>query len=262
MHLRPSFAAAAMAVVLSATSAAQPAQHVVLVQPSAAEVPANLLRISIEFAAPVEGTVLPGLALLYADGKLVQEPFLQQELWSPNGKILTVMMHPGRVKTGLTAREARGPILAAGDNVVLVLEGRPIQRWIVGPADENGPAPSAWRLSPVSVGSKQALVVALDRPIDGRDADYLAIADSRNRRVDGRAQLKDGERVWTFTPRQPWRTGEYKLVARGTLEDPAGNRLGGHFETAIDTPLESPVDAVIAFTVGSHPLRLVRSSPR
>src|SRR5262249_26961060 len=98
--------------------------------------------------------------------------------------------------------------------------------------------------------SKQPLVVALDGPIDGRDADYLAIADVRDRRVAGRAQLTNGESTWTFTPSAPWRRGSYKLVVRGTLEDPAGNRLGSHFETSIHSPPESPVDAVVPFAVG------------
>jgi hypothetical protein len=255
---RSSIVAAALAVVLSGAGAAQGATRVVLVQPSTAEVPANLLRVSIEFAAPVEGPVLPRLALSHTDGRLVEQPFLQQELWSPDGKILTLLLHPGRVKTGLNAREEMGPILAAGDDVVLALDGRPVRRWRVRPADVNGPRSSAWKLSPVKAGSKQALVVALDRPIDGREADYLAIADSHNRRIDGRAQLTDGERVWTFTPRGAWRAGAYKLVARGTLEDPAGNRLGGHFETAIDTPPGSPVDAVIDFVVGSRPAMTIQ----
>ena len=54
----------------------------------------------------------------------MQEPFLEQELWSPSGKILTVMMHPGRVKTGLKARDEKGPILSVGDDVALALDGR------------------------------------------------------------------------------------------------------------------------------------------
>src|SRR5262249_49598254 len=101
------------------------------------------------------------------------------------------------------------------------------------------------------VESKQALVVALDGPIDGRDADYLAIADVRGRRVAGRARLTDGEGTWTFTPSAPWRLGAYKLVVRGTLEDPAGNRLGSQFETSIHAPPGPPVDEVVPFQVGS-----------
>jgi hypothetical protein len=262
--MRPgrTIAATVLAAALAGTAAAQPAPRVVLVQPSAAEVPANLLRISIAFARPVGGPVLPRLALLRADGSALAQPFLQQELWSPDGKILTILLHPGRVKTGLNAREALGPILAAGEDVVLALDGRAIWRWHVGPAVENGPVASAWGLSSVRAGSKETLVVALDTAIDGRDTDYLAIADSRNRRVAGRAALLDGERVWTFTPSLPWRAGQYKLVARGTLEDPAGNRLNGRFETAAATPPGPAVDAVVAFAAGARPSRAARSAVR
>lgn len=251
MHLRRLLGAAVLSVVLGGSHAGQPTPRVVLVQPSAAEIPANLLRISIGFAVPVEGPVLPRIALLHADGRPVREPFLQQELWSPSGKTLTVLMHPGRVKSGLVAREQWGPILTVGDHVTLALDGRPLKRWKVGPVDASGPVASAWRLSPVRVASKQPLVVTLDGPIDGRDADYLAIADVHDCLVPGRAQLTNGESTWTFTPKVPWRAGEYKLVARGTLEDPAGNRLGGRFETSIDSPAAPADDAVVTFAAGS-----------
>ena len=108
---------------------------------------------------------------------------------------------------------------------------------------------SEWKVSSVRVESKQPLVVALDGPIDGRDADYLAIVNIRDRRVAGRAQLTNGESTWTFTPSAPWRPGPYKLVVRGTLEDPAGNRLGSHFETSIYSPPGAPVDTVVPFAV-------------
>src|SRR5262247_1415687 len=247
--------AIALAVALGSSQAEQPTPRAVLVQPSGPEVPANLLRLSIRFAAQVEGPLLPRLSLLRADGRQVEAPFLEQELWSPSGKILTVMMHPGRVKTGLKAHDEEGPILSAGDDVALALDGVPIKRWRVGPADEIGPMASEWKVSAVRADSRQPLVVALDGPIDGRDADYLAIADVRGRRVAGRARLTNGESTWTFTPSAPWRPGAYKLVVRGTLEDPAGNRLNSHFENSIYSPPGPPVDAVVPFTVGSsrHP---------
>ena len=263
MHLRLWVGATALAVALVSSYAAQPAR-VVLVQPSGSEVPANLLRISISFAALVEGPLLPRLSLLRADGTQVAQPFLEQELWSPDGRILTVLMHPGRVKTGLKARDEEGPIVSAGDDVALALDGVPIKRWSVGPADEVGPIASEWKLSAVRARSRQPLVVELDAPIDGRDADYLAIVDHRDRRVPGGARLTDGESTWTFTPSAPWRAGAYKLVVRGTLEDPAGNRLGSRFETSIHSPPAPPRDAVVPFAVGdalpSHVTSTVRTS--
>jgi hypothetical protein len=254
-------AGAALSVNLVGASAEQPTPHVVRVQPSASEVPANLLRISVEFAGPPQGPVLPRLGLSDAKGGRVRQPFLQQALWSPSGKILTVMMHPGRVKTGLIAREQWGPILAAGDAVNLTLDGRPIKQWIVGPPDANGPDVSAWQLSPVHVGSKQALIVTLDAAIDGRAADYLAIADDHDRRVEGRAVLTRGESTWRFTPNVPWHAGPYKLIARSTLEDPAGNRLGGHFETPIDSQPGPAADAVLVFSAVSTSSSVERNRP-
>jgi hypothetical protein len=253
MYLRGLLAAATLVAMLNVAHAENPTPPLVLVQPSATEVPANLLRISIEFAAPVEGPVLPRIGLMHADGRSIEAPFLQQELWSPSGRILTILMHPGRVKTGLNAREQLGPILVAGDDVILTLDGRPIKHWTAGSVDAQGPIASAWKLSSVRPRSQEPFVVTLDGPIDGRDTDYLAIVDAKDRLVDGHAQLKDGERTWTFTPVAPWQAGGYRLLARGTLEDPAGNRLGGHFETLIDSPPNPATDESVLFTVGSSP---------
>lgn len=251
MYLRGLLAAATLVAMLNLAHAENPTPPLVRVQPSATKVPANLLRISIEFAAPVEGPVLPRIGLMQAGGRSIEAPFLLQELWSPSGRILTILMHPGRVKTGMNARKQLGPILVAGDDVILTLDGRPIKHWTAGPVDTQGPIASAWKLSPVHSRSQEPLVVTLDAPIDGRNAGYLAIVDAKDRLVDGHAQLKDGERIWTFTPVTPWQAGRYRLLVRGTLEDPAGNRLGGHFETLIDSPLNPATDESVLFTVGS-----------
>ncbi|PTR33936.1 hypothetical protein C8J98_102123 [Luteibacter sp. OK325] len=242
--------AAMLVAALDAALAGAATPQAVVVRPSGPEVPANLLRISIEFTAPVEGPVLGRIGLRHTDGRVIEAPFLQQELWSPDSRVLTILMHPGRVKTGLNAREQLGPILVAGEKVVLTLDGQPVKQWNVGPEDRNGPVASAWKLSPVRPDSREPLVVALDGPIDGRDADYLAVVDMENHLVDGQASLKDGERTWAFTPATPWRTAPYRLMVRGTLEDSSGNRLNGHFETSIGNPAAPASDESIPFTVG------------
>lgn len=260
MHLHRLLLGTIFALVLPQVQAWPLEAPVVTVRPSATVVPANMLRLSLEFATAPEGPVLPRIALSRTDGSELREPFLAQELWSPDGRILTLLMHPGRVKSGLVAREALGPILVPGDDVVLTLDGRPLKRWHVGPPDLHGPVASAWSVLPVSPSSRQSLVVRLDAPVDGRDADYMAIADADDRPVDGHAELLDGESTWTFTPDAPWRAGRYRLMVRGTLEDPAGNRLNGHFETPLDTPDAPAVDASVVFDIGSPPD--APSSPR
>lgn len=241
----------AFAAMLPIARAAQPVPQVVAVQPTGAEVPANLLRVSVVFAAPIEGEVLSRIALSRADGRGLQEPFLPQELWSPDGRILTLLLHPGRVKTGLVAREQLGSIVNEGDDVVLSFDGRPIERWHVGPVDSNGPVASAWKLSHVRADSREPLVVTLDGAIDGLDVDYLAVVDAGDHLVDGRRQLRNGETTWTFTPDAAWKAGDYRLIVRGTLEDPSGNRLGGHFETPMDSPQPPAADVSMVFKVGA-----------
>lgn len=87
----------ALALWTAAGAQAVAAQLVpVAVQPSGPEVPANLLRISLVFAQPVGEQVLPRLELRQANGNVIDKPFFEQELWSPSGKILTVLLHPGR----------------------------------------------------------------------------------------------------------------------------------------------------------------------
>lgn len=253
MRLHRLLAGTMFALVLPRAQAWPSEAPVAAVRPSAAVVPANMLRISLEFATAPEGPVLSRIALSRADGSELREPFLPQELWSPDGRILTILLHPGRVKSGLAAREALGPILVPGNDVLLTLDDRPLKRWHVGPPDLHGPVASAWSVLPVSPSSRQSLVVRLDAPVDGRDTDYMAIADADDRPVDGHAELLDGESTWTFTPDAPWRAGRYRLMVRGTLEDPAGNRLNGHFETPLDTPDTPAVDAAVVFDIGPTP---------
>jgi hypothetical protein len=209
----------------------------VAVSPSGWTVPENLLRISIRFDAAPEGQVLRRLSLATRDGRPLHEPFLDQELWSPDGRVLSVLLHPGRVKTGLIAYEQLGAILAEGETVQLMLDGQPLWRagWWAR-ATSRGRARTAGGSRRCGPGIAIRWVVRLDGPIDARGAGYVAVVDSRHRCVAGRPELLEGERVWRFTPAKAWSGGLYQLVARGTLEDPAGNRLNSRFERDADQP--------------------------
>jgi hypothetical protein len=222
----------------------------VAVQPSGPEVPANLLRISLVFAQPIGEQVLPRLELGQVNGNVIDKPFFEQELWSPSGKILTVLLHPGRVKTGLIAHDTEGPVLHADAVVVLRLDGQEIKRWKVGADDHDGPRSSGWKIGSVRVGTREPLVVELDAPIDGRDVDYLAVAGSSNRRVPGRAQLEVGEKKWIFTPDSSWADSRFTLAVFGNLEDPSGNRLNGHFESPGTAP--EPTTADVFFPLATN----------
>ena len=216
-----------MAAVALAAAAA-----ILAVRPSGPTVPANLLRISVVFDHPAVGPALPSLELVDAAGRPIPAPFLEQELWSPDGRVLTLLLHPGRVKSGLLAHDLDGPVLTPGEVVTLRRNGDLLKRWTVGPARLQAVNPARWRLGPPPAQSRRPLVVALDAPIDAMDANLVALEGAEGRRVAGVAGLTHGEAAWRFTPARPWSAGAYRLVVHPELEDPAGNRVAQAFEHA------------------------------
>lgn len=198
--------------------------------PSGGEIPENLLRFSISFAVPTAPGVLERLALRAADGTLIVQPFLEQELWSPDGKTLTLLLHPGRVKSGLRAHDEAGRPLRAGDHVTLHLDGQALKTWRIGPARVEPPDPRRWSVQPPQAGSRDAVVVTLDAPIDAQAVGYIGIISARGEKVRGHATLAADEQHWRLTPEAAWSEGRYRLLVHPRLEDPQGNALSSRFE--------------------------------
>lgn len=225
---RRSVLATALLACLAISAAAEP--QVLHVFPSSDTLAENTLRLSIAFDRPVSGPVLTRMSLRSEAGIEVSAPFLPQELWSPDGTILTILFHPGRVKSGLIANERMGRALTAGIPVVLTLDGGILRRWNVAAADEDPPAPAHWTVGEIRHRGREPLQLTLDAPIDARAGDYIAVRDAQGNRVAGVGTLALGERHWTFVPAAPWRPGHYQVVVHPSLEDSAGNRAGQRFE--------------------------------
>ena len=229
--------------------AAERVAEVVGVRPSGDAVPENLLRISIVFDRPTGDAVLPRLRLVKADGAEIDRPFLDEELWSSDSKTLTVLFNPGRVKSGVGPNEQYGRALAAGENVRLVLDGRLIKSWRVGPPTNRGLDLALWKIVPPVAGSDSVLVVDFGRPIDALDTSFLMVATADGKPVPGKAELTHAETVWTFSPGRPWPSGHYLLFARGDLEDPCGNTPLAAFEMNGDGDLANHGPFVLPFSV-------------
>jgi hypothetical protein len=48
--------------------------------------------------------------------------------------------------------------------------------------------------------------------------------------VPGNVSIGRQEAEWRFTPRQPWKAGDYQLIVDSGLEDLAGNSVGQPFD--------------------------------
>jgi len=250
----------------------EPTTLVSAVYPSAAVLPANLLKFYIHFSAPMSvGRSYEHLRLLDSKGELVKYPFLEldEELWDPVGQRLTVFIDPGRIKQGVLPNSEVGPVFVAGQDYTLEISGEwkdaagarlrsPFRKTFrVSDADHESPVPAAWKLSPPPAGSLEPLELDFGAPLDHALLHRLLwVEGEKGRRVEGKISVHGGERRWSLQPRQEWSPGSYRLMIRSTLEDLAGNGIDKPFEVDLFEQVRSRVDSKIRsreFTVSPPP---------
>ena len=221
------------------------AAHVVAVYAGGGDVPSNLLRLYVEFSAPMEpGGAYQNIHLLAGDGHEISDAFLElrEELWTPDHRRLTLLFDPGRVKRGVRSNDEMGAPLMAGQRYRLVIDpawrdarNRPlgaayVQELRVSSFDSASPDPSHWSLSSPRTNSRDTLHVGFGKALDHALAlRMIAIVDSTGARIPGVAALDRDDRSWTFVPATVWRSG-MRLRVEPALEDLAGNNLVRPFD--------------------------------
>lgn len=233
--------------------------RVVAVYPSGPEVPFNLLKLYVEFSAPMsEGFAATHVRIEdAATAELVPAAFLPMdpELWDPARRRLTVLFDPARIKRGLAPHRESGYPLRAGAPVTVIVDagfldakGVPLgavftKRYDVGADVRSRVDPRAWTLDLPESGTAQPLVVGFDRPLDyGLLQHCLWVVDPAGRPVAGAVSLGLGECSWTLTPERPWQLGRHRLVVDAILEDLAGNSVVRVFDRDLADPSHTPID--------------------
>ncbi len=220
------------------------------IYPTAEMLPENLLRIYIYFPRPMDVTQEAQMVrLLDADGAPVEQVFLsnREDLWSPDRRRLTLLLDPGRVKTGLEAHLALGRALLPGQAYAFVDSGAALDadgcalgvdtrhEFQVTSADLEPPQPSQWQVSQPQAGSAEPLEVTLGSPHDHLSLAFrLRVLDAEGDVVPGSIALGADEASWSFAPSAPWQSAPYALDIDERLEDLAGNRPGILFDRPLD----------------------------
>ncbi|MEL6569867.1 MAG: hypothetical protein AAFQ22_15740 [Pseudomonadota bacterium] len=244
---------AVFAAFLAAGSVAQatcPDAEGVDIYPTAKVLPENLLRVYVYYPRPMsahEG--LQHVRLLNGDGVALEGVFLtnRADLWSPDRRRLTLLLDPGRVKTGLIANENLGRALVDGESYVLDVSGSALDRtgcplgkdtqhsFAVENADTNPPDPADWTIVTPRAHSNDTLRVDLGSAHDHLSMAFrLRVLDKNGDTVPGAIALGPEEELWEFTPRAAWAAARYMLVIDERLEDLAGNRPGRLFDRPSD----------------------------
>jgi hypothetical protein len=226
-------------------STAVPSTVVARVYPSGDVVPENLLRMYVEFSAPMgRKSGVEYIALLDHQGKEIPGAVLplDYEFWSPDHTRFTVFFDPGRVKKGILPNVQMGRPLEKGRSVTLVISrewldanGLPLKEEFrrvlrVGPTDLDPLDTTAWRIQSPAAGSRDGVVVTFPESLDHGLLMRALGVNRDGKEVEGAIEVDQNETRWTFTPATPWRAGTYQLLALDILEDLAGNQIGRAFE--------------------------------
>jgi len=226
--------------------ALSPTTVVTAIHPTSGTWPENMLRFYIHFSAPMSATTsFDYVHLIDEHGEEVTEAFLalDTDLWDNDYTRCTVFFDPGRVKRGVGPNLKLGRAIREGRRYTLVVDAawpdanrQPLKSAFRheirgGPPIEKALSVKDWRVTAPATGSRDAVTVtfpwALDRALLAR-AVGVTLPDGRA--VDGDIVVGASETSWTFRPRTPWQTGEYRLMVLTLLEDPSGNRVGRAFE--------------------------------
>ena len=234
----------------------KPAQAAVVtaVYPSASVLPANNLKFHIHFSQPMrEGkAIFERIRLLDDTGKAVSDPWRRVEIWSNDYKAFTLYVHPGRIKTGVNLRTEIGPVLVPGRKYRLVIpqtvvngSGAPLaksfeKKFRAAAPDHARPLPSKWKLIVPASTTRQPLRITFGESLDQLLLQtMLEVRDSKGKVIAGKLAIDGNERSWSFTPRKPWRAGEYRLHSDPNLEDLAGNTPLRLFDRDLEQPRSS-----------------------
>lgn len=203
------------------------------ISPQAKVLPANALRFYIHFPRPGETHFDRGqLWLLDEQEQGVRDPFLvlSQELWSIDGRRLTVLMEPGRIKRGLGTDSSHDPALVIGRTyslVVAALGQTARHTFRVSDAVLEAIDESDWRIVSPTVESLDPAVVCFDRVMDaGLCEDEIRVLNPSGEITKTRASLAPDGMAMQLFPIHPWSAGEHRIIVSERLEDVCGNRLG------------------------------------
>ncbi len=232
----------------------------VSIAPKPTVLPANALKLYLQFSHPMEqGVFLDRITLHRQDGSIIDGALRETELWSPDGTRLTLWLHPGRQKTGVNLNTDEGPVLRAGETHTLkvaanwrsdqgVALGKETAFTLTaGAVDHTCPDPQRWQLTAPKTGTREPLTVQFDEALDpAMLVSALTVKQGENT-VAGTVQVAADARSWSFTPAGDWQPGPHALHIDPLLEDLAGNNLLGPFEVDRDAAVKPAQETTLRF---------------
>jgi len=222
-----------------------PLSQVNEVFPRTDKIPSNILLFYIEFSKPMTDEILAykNVKILNDEGTEMEMVWRNKSYWV-NGKILVMMVHPGRVKRGLKSFSELEELFTVGkEYTFLVTSGikdeyeRPIlkeyrKKFTITDDDREMPKIKFESFTTPVVDSRQPLQIKFSEGMD-----YVSVLTglkiftaSGGTLVEGEIKYTDKDSVWNFIPKNNWKIMPYEVHFEKVLSDFAGNHIHRLFE--------------------------------
>ena len=214
---------------------------VLRIYPTAHELPENLLRFYVYFNTPMQrGKALKYIKLVNENGIEDKNAFmaLKQELWSSDGKRLTLLFDPGRIKRGVSTNVKLGAALRKGESYKLIISadwnnmsGHSLSKSVIKEFKVIDSYRSIlnidnWDVYMPRAHTKDPVKIKTDRIVDhALVQSMIDVVDAQGNLVDGVWEVLEEEKVISFASSYKWKKGTYQMIVYSRFEDVAGNSL-------------------------------------
>lgn len=235
---------------------------VITAYPRVDTVPYNTLFFHVRFSEPMlEDKDAYHYVKVYDEhGAERERAWRQKSFWLDSNKVLVLMIHPGRVKTGI---HYEGPLFDSGrrytikvDTGIRDVNGQALnvaytQQYYVGGEDRTCPkAEIAHKLLPKDK-TREPILLSFSEYMDHASVtEGTNIYDHTGKHIPCIVSALADDSHYQVMPLQKWQKGKYTLVLKSAVYDIAANRIGRPFETTSIEELEKgELNTEFTFTI-------------
>lgn len=218
---------------------------VLAVYPNKDNIPSNILLFHVFFSQAMaeDAQAYKYVHIINEAGVEIPFAWRQKASWSDSGRQLVLMVHPGRIKSGINYAKDAGPLFEPGkfytfvvdDSIRPMIPGTKVKAYskklYVMKDDHKLPQFIPYtKVNILKVNTRQNLSIAFNEPMDyGAVSIGLEVKDSKGNTIKGQYHpINDS--LWNFIPDHPWNKGQYQVMYNDYLADLASNHIKRAFE--------------------------------
>lgn len=205
-------------------------------------IPLNTLFFHIRFSQTMmnDKYAYKYVKMYDADGNEYKNTWRQRSFWLDSGKLLVLMIHPGRVKNGIHYEQ---PLFELHNTYTLKvskelkdLNGNAIatcyeQKYYIIDEDRKSPKVNFSKINIPDHGTRDELIVSFSEGMDNASVlEGVNIYDKEGNKIVCNIKEKYNDSLFAIRPDKPWRKGEYTLILKSSVCDFAANRINRLFE--------------------------------